>query len=192
MTSHSSQGLTAGRVLANIDTDSSRNLINTQLAYVAISRASEDARIYTNDAETLGERLGTDISKTTAVDFRQQVEPVKVQPEIEPLSRDTETKEERHLAPLHEALTPDQTAQFEWRAQTGSIQTYEHVETQRNIHIDGETGQFYDQERNPITQDAALDHALAASPEIKLPEIAQPNLGSDQLDIELSHGSGLW
>ena len=192
VTSHSSQGLTAGRVLANIDTDSSRSLINTRLAYVAISRASEDARIYTNDAETLGERLGTDISKTTAVDFQQQVEPVKAQPEIESLSRDRDVQEERHLAPLHEALTAEQAAQFEWRAQTGSIQTYEHVETQRNIHIDGETGQFYDQERNPITQDAALDHALPATPEINFPEIAQPNLHNDQLDIEVSQGFDFW
>nr|AOS95232.1 ATP-dependent exoDNAse (exonuclease V) alpha subunit - helicase superfamily I [uncultured bacterium] len=74
VTSHSSQGLTAGRVLANIDTDSSRSLINSRLAYVAISRASEDARIYTNNAETLGQRLATDISKTAAVDFRPSTE----------------------------------------------------------------------------------------------------------------------
>ena len=71
VTSHSSQGLTEGRVIANIDTDSSRSLINTRLAYVAVSRASEDARIYTNDAEVLGTRLATEISKTAAVDFRQ-------------------------------------------------------------------------------------------------------------------------
>jgi hypothetical protein len=70
VTSHSSQGLTAGRVLANIDTESSRMLINTRLAYVAVSRASEDARIYTNNAEILGQRLAADISKTAAVDFR--------------------------------------------------------------------------------------------------------------------------
>ncbi len=69
VTSHSSQGLTAGRVIANIDTDSAKSLINTRLAYVSISRASHDARIYTNDAETLGERLATDITKTAAVDF---------------------------------------------------------------------------------------------------------------------------
>ncbi len=70
VTSHSSQGLTAGRVLANIDTESARMLINTRLAYVAVSRASEDVRIYTNDAETLGQRLAADISKTAAVEFR--------------------------------------------------------------------------------------------------------------------------
>jgi conjugative relaxase-like TrwC/TraI family protein len=67
VTSHSSQGLTAGRLLAHIDTDSSRSLINDRLAYVAISRASHDARIYTNNAETLGERLATDVSKTVAL-----------------------------------------------------------------------------------------------------------------------------
>jgi conjugative relaxase-like TrwC/TraI family protein len=70
VTSHSSQGLTTGRVLANIDTESSRMLINTRLAYVAVSRASDDVLIYTNDAETLGQRLASDISKTAAVDFR--------------------------------------------------------------------------------------------------------------------------
>jgi len=70
VTSHSAQGLTAGRVLAHFDTDSSHSLINTRLAYVAISRASDDARVYTNNAETLGQRLATDISKTAAVDFR--------------------------------------------------------------------------------------------------------------------------
>ena len=72
VTSHSSQGLTAGRVLANIDTDSSRSLINDRLAYVAISRASDDARIYTNNAETLGERLTTDITKTAALGVPEQ------------------------------------------------------------------------------------------------------------------------
>jgi conjugative relaxase-like TrwC/TraI family protein len=72
VTSHSSQGLTAGRVLANIDTDSNRNLINSRLAYVAISRASEDAHIYTNDAQNLGARLASDISKSAALDVPRQ------------------------------------------------------------------------------------------------------------------------
>ena len=78
VTSHSSQGLTADRVIANIDTDSSRSLINNRLAYVAISRASQDARIYTNDAETLGARLATDVTKTAALDFTTKVEKAEV------------------------------------------------------------------------------------------------------------------
>jgi len=79
VTSHSAQGLTAGRVLAHFDTDSSHSLINTRLAYVAISRASDDARVYTNNAETLGQRLATDISKTAAIDFRPTSSADKVQ-----------------------------------------------------------------------------------------------------------------
>ena len=72
VTSHSSQGLTTRPRPRQHRHGFSRSLINTRLAYVAISRASEDARIYTNNAETLGERLATDITKTAAVDFRSQ------------------------------------------------------------------------------------------------------------------------
>ena len=79
VTSHSSQGLTAGRVLAHFDTEGAHSLINTRLAYVAISRASDDARVYTNNAETLGQRLATDISKTAAVDFRPSSSTTEVQ-----------------------------------------------------------------------------------------------------------------
>ncbi len=72
VTSHGSQGLTERKVIANIDTEAARALINTRLGYVAFSRPSDDLRIYTNDAESLGKRLATEISKTAAVDFRQQ------------------------------------------------------------------------------------------------------------------------
>ena len=71
VTSHVSQGLTENRVLANIDTDAPRALINSRLSYVALSRGALDARIYTNDSEELGARLATDVSKTSAVDFRR-------------------------------------------------------------------------------------------------------------------------
>lgn len=69
VTSHSSQGLTQDRVLANFDTDTARSLVNTRLAYVAISRASQDARVYTNDADSLGKRLSVDVSKTAAIEI---------------------------------------------------------------------------------------------------------------------------
>jgi hypothetical protein len=110
VTSHSSQGLTAGRVLANIDTESSRILINTRLAYVAVSRASDDARIYTNDAETLGKRLATDISKTAAVDFRalsateQAREAVQLFREHQPA---TATERLQQQGKVHEYQSPD-------------------------------------------------------------------------------------
>ena len=87
MTSHSAQGLTAGRVLVHIDADGPRGLINSRLAYVAVSRAAQEARIYTNDARGLAAALGTEYSKTSAVEFRppslhepQGQEPRKQQP----------------------------------------------------------------------------------------------------------------
>ena len=71
VTSHSSQGLTAERVIAHFDTKGPRGLVNTRLAYVAISRASHDARIYTNDAARLGKQLASEVSKTAAIDLSQ-------------------------------------------------------------------------------------------------------------------------
>jgi hypothetical protein len=86
VTSHSSQGLTADRVLVNMDTKVHPELINTRFAYVSVSRASEDVRIYTNDAAVLSERLSTDVTKTSAVDLQKaQVEPTH--------NQQTQTKE---------------------------------------------------------------------------------------------------
>jgi ATP-dependent exoDNAse (exonuclease V) alpha subunit len=79
LTSHSSQGLTATRVLAHIDTDSPRNLINNRLAYVAISSASQDARIYTSDRDRMISQLTTDITKSAAIEIHSS----KVESEIQ-------------------------------------------------------------------------------------------------------------
>jgi conjugative relaxase-like TrwC/TraI family protein len=67
VTSHSSQGLTAERVLINIDTEVHPELINQRFAYVSVSRGSHDAQIFTNDAMTLLTDLSRDVSKTSAV-----------------------------------------------------------------------------------------------------------------------------
>jgi conjugative relaxase-like TrwC/TraI family protein len=69
VTSHSSQGLTAERVLVHADTSVHPDLLNSRFAYVSISRASLDAKIYTNDAADLGQRLSGEVSKTSAVEF---------------------------------------------------------------------------------------------------------------------------
>jgi hypothetical protein len=57
---------------------------NDRLAYVAISRASDDARVYTNNAETLGERLASEITKTVAVDFTNVVSAGQAQKSFAP------------------------------------------------------------------------------------------------------------
>jgi ATP-dependent exoDNAse (exonuclease V) alpha subunit len=67
VTSHSSQGLTAERVLVNIDTNIHPELVNSRFAYVSVSRASQDAQIYTNDATSIREHLAHNSDKTSAL-----------------------------------------------------------------------------------------------------------------------------
>jgi ATP-dependent exoDNAse (exonuclease V) alpha subunit len=69
VTSHSSQGATADRVLVHVDSEQAHEkLINSRLAYVSVSRGRYDAQIYTNDAGKLGEELSREVSKQSALD----------------------------------------------------------------------------------------------------------------------------
>jgi len=69
VTSHSSQGLTAERVLVHADTSVHPDLLNSRFAYVSISRASHEATLFTDDMAKLGPQLGTDVSKTSALEI---------------------------------------------------------------------------------------------------------------------------
>ena len=71
VTSYGSQGLTADRVLINIDTTANPQLINSRFAYVSVSRAGIDTQIFTDDSSGLGQKLEHDVAKTSAVDFSQ-------------------------------------------------------------------------------------------------------------------------
>jgi hypothetical protein len=71
VTSYSSQGLTADRVLVNVDHTVHPDLINSRFTYVALSRASFDARIFTDSAASLSLRLNHDIDKTSAFEVSQ-------------------------------------------------------------------------------------------------------------------------
>ncbi len=67
MTSHSSQGQTADRILIHVDTElGAKDLLNGRMAYVAVSRGAYDAQIYTNDREKLPQALGHDVSRQSA------------------------------------------------------------------------------------------------------------------------------
>jgi conjugative relaxase-like TrwC/TraI family protein len=187
VTSHSSQGLTADRVLVNMNTNVHPELINTRFAYVSVSRASEDARIYTNDAGTLGERLSTDVTKTSAVDLQQiHDQPTKNQPtqtQEPPMTNSREHSQDdlrreppteamvsipeivrhevevdtRHYAPIEAAL-PNEASGYNWKRETGDIESYRHNQTGGWLHIDPQA-QFYDRQVQPTTREAALEHA---------------------------------
>jgi len=88
LTSHSSQGQTAERVLIHVDTDlAAKDLLNSRMAYVAVSRGARDAQLYTNDREKLPEALGHDVSHesapTPAMKSEHAIMPP--QPEITPV-----------------------------------------------------------------------------------------------------------
>jgi conjugative relaxase-like TrwC/TraI family protein len=71
VTSHSSQGQTADRVLIHVDTErGGEHLINSRLAYVAVSRGRYDAQIYTNDKADLARGLDREFSKQAAIEVQ--------------------------------------------------------------------------------------------------------------------------
>jgi len=85
MTSHSSQGQTADRVLIHVDTaQAGEKLVNQRLAYVAVSRGRYDAQIYTNDKSHLGEQLSRDVSRRTALEIDRVQQPAKKIGQSEP------------------------------------------------------------------------------------------------------------
>jgi conjugative relaxase-like TrwC/TraI family protein len=69
VTSHSSQGLTAERVLVNADTGVHPDLLNSRFGYVSISRASHEATLFTDDMTKLNPQLSADVSKTSALEI---------------------------------------------------------------------------------------------------------------------------
>jgi hypothetical protein len=67
MTSHSSQGHTADRVLIHVDSElGAKDLLNSRMAYVSVSRGRYDAQLFTNDRKKLGATLGHDVSHQSA------------------------------------------------------------------------------------------------------------------------------
>ena len=71
VTSYSAQGLTAERVLIHADTSVHPDLLSSRFGYVAVSRASHEAIIFTDDVARLTQHLGTEVTKTAALEIHQ-------------------------------------------------------------------------------------------------------------------------
>ena len=84
VTSHSAQGLTADRVLVHVDQAAHPDLVNSRFAYVSVSRASFEARIFTDDATRLPARLSTEIDKNAALDFSRAVGKTPIEQSMNP------------------------------------------------------------------------------------------------------------
>jgi len=73
VTSHIAQGLTADRVLVHVDTGIHPELVSDRFAYVSISRASQDATLYTNSLERLGDLVSRSQEKSSALETTQKI-----------------------------------------------------------------------------------------------------------------------
>ena len=79
LTSYSSQGQTAERVLVHVDTElAARDLLNSRMAYVSVSRGQWDAQIFTNDRQKLPQALGHDVSHQSAHKPEQAIAPMQL------------------------------------------------------------------------------------------------------------------
>jgi hypothetical protein len=197
-----------------MDTKVHPELINTRFAYVSVSRASEDVRIYTNDVVVLSQRLSTDVTKTSAVDIQKaQVEPTHnqhTQTKEPPMNNSREHSQEelrrqivaettsrapensstaadiehRHNAPIQTAL-PKEAADYAWKRETGEVQSYQHNQVGSWLHIDPQ-GQFYDRQAQPITREAALDQAGLATTHSTGDKTQIQSVSKDTTDLGLS------
>jgi len=71
VTSHGAQGITVERVLIHADTGVHPDLLNSRFGYVSVSRASQEAILFTDDATKLSSQLAADVSKTSALKMNQ-------------------------------------------------------------------------------------------------------------------------
>jgi ATP-dependent exoDNAse (exonuclease V) alpha subunit len=68
LTSHSSQGATVDRVIVNVDTNRSPELVNRKQFYVSISRARNAVSLYTDDRARLFLVVGRNREKSLALE----------------------------------------------------------------------------------------------------------------------------
>jgi ATP-dependent exoDNAse (exonuclease V) alpha subunit len=81
-TSHSSQGVTVDRVIVNVDTTRSAQLVNRKQFYVSISHARQAASIYTDDRARLLQAVSRNREKSTALEVPRS----KLSPEFKSVS----------------------------------------------------------------------------------------------------------
>ena len=79
-TSHAAQGATVDRVIVNVDSMRSGQLVNRKQFYVSISRARQDARVYTDDAQALRLVVARDHHKEVALEVVKTRPTQRLQP----------------------------------------------------------------------------------------------------------------
>ncbi len=74
-TSHAAQGSTVDRVIVNVDSSRSVDLVNQRQLYVSISRPRIEARIHTDNAHVMRRAVARTQGEELALDVIQQQQP---------------------------------------------------------------------------------------------------------------------
>lgn len=111
-------------------------------------------------------------------DLRREA-PTEVMVSLAEIVRHEAEIDTRHYDPIKAAL-PKETEGYEWKRETGDIESYRHDHTGGWLHIDQQTN-FYDREAQPISRENALEHA-AHEPSHSVPQnaVVQANTNSDK------------
>jgi hypothetical protein len=81
----------------------------------------------------------------------------------------------------------NEVAGYDWKRETGDIQSYQHNQTAGWLHIDPQ-GQFYDRQAQPILKENALEHAghvALAVNEISQAQFVAKGAGSSDQGLSL-------
>ena len=100
VTSYSAQGKTMDRVLVNAETTETDLLLNQRMAYVAVSRAKFDARVYTDSAADLGGALNRPKNKEMALEALRESQAVV----SDEGSKELPSTAARRAAPIRQAV----------------------------------------------------------------------------------------
>ena len=78
---------------------------------------------------------------------------------------------------------PNDASGYEWKRETGDIQSYQHSQTAGWLHIDQQS-QFYDRQAQPIPKENALEHAghlaVAVNEISQAQSVAKGTVGTDR------------
>ena len=123
----------------------------------------------------------TNTREQTQEEQRRSFQHEAQNPSNEKVQTQRET-DRRHYEPIQTTL-PNEATSYDWKRETGDIQSYQHSSSGSWLHIDSQ-GQFYDRHAQPIERDHALEHAahvgLRNNEVSQSPAIGKDPVGTDQ------------
>jgi hypothetical protein len=117
-----------------------------------------------NIVEDHWNRNGEQVTTAAHVYAADLYQSVSKHPEYTPEERIEQMQpsptERQQWEPLIRAVPLEIADSFTWTGSNGTVQSYRQESTQDYLHIDGQSGQFYDRDKNAISPTLALDRAL--------------------------------